>query len=116
MRGFGLFLLVLCLWGGQLTSACAAATPDPNYPPNNFPKPLDEYHDDDTPNLGQKLIGRVRLDPFNLVGTLIFVCAILHTFLTAKFMHISHGYKLQFEALEDQEKGSDPNGTKIRHI
>jgi hypothetical protein len=114
MRGFGLFLMVLCLWGGQLSSACAAGTPDPNHPPNNFPKPLEEYHDDDTPNLAQKLIGRVRLDPFNLVGTLIFVCAILHTFLTAKFMHLSHGYKLQFEALEDQEKGPDPSVERRR--
>ena len=114
MRAFGMILLVLSMWGGPLDFARAAATPDGNHPQIDFPKPLDEYHDDDTPNLAQKLIGRVRLDPFNIVGTLIFVCAILHTFLTAKFMHISHGYKLQFEALADQEKGLDPSVERRR--
>jgi hypothetical protein len=109
MRAFGMILLVLSMLGSHLDSARAAATPDGNHTQIDFPKPLDEYHDDGTPNLAQKLIGRVRLDPFNLVGTLIFVCAILHTFLTAKFMHLSHGYKREFEALEDQEKGSDPS-------
>ncbi len=57
----------------------------------------------------QKLIGRVKVEPFNLVGTLIFLCAILHTFLTSKFMQIAHRYKQEFEALEVQEKDSDPS-------
>ena len=58
MRAFGMILLVWSMLGGHLESARAAATPDGNHPQIDFPKPLDEYHDDDTPNLGQKLIGR----------------------------------------------------------
>jgi len=106
MRTFGLLLLVLCLWGGRPGSVGAAESPDPNHPQIDFPKPLEEYHDDDVPNLFQKLIGRVRLDPFNIIGTIIFLCAILHTFLTAKFMHIAHDYKEQFVALEGEGKNS----------
>lgn len=33
---------------------------------------------------------RIAKDPFNLVATLIFFCAILHTFVAAKFMSIAH--------------------------
>jgi hypothetical protein len=108
MRTLGLLLLALGLAGGRLDSVYAAAAPDVNHAEINFPKSLEDYHDDATPSLLQKLIGRVRADPFNLVGTIIFLCAILHTFLTSKFMHIAHQYKLEFEALESPEKGSDP--------
>ena len=108
MRVFGL-VLFLCLLGGRLNSVSAAATPDVGHPEINFPKSLEEYHDDETPSLLQKLIGRVRVEPFNLVGTIIFLCAILHTFLTSKFMHIAHGYKQQFDALGGQETASDPS-------
>jgi len=109
MRVIGLVLLVLCFFGGRPNTVCAAAPPDGDHPEIHFPKPLEGYHDDETPNLFQKLIGRVKIDPFNLVGTIIFLCAILHTFLTSKFMHIAHGYKHKFEALEDQDNGSDPS-------
>ena len=51
MRAFGMILLVLSMWGGHLDFARAAAAPDGNHPQIDFPKPLDEYHDDDTPNL-----------------------------------------------------------------
>jgi hypothetical protein len=108
MRTLGLVLLILCLLGGLPYPASAAAAPDANHPEIQFPKPLEEYHDDETPGLFQKLIGRIQADPFNLVGTVIFLCAIIHTFLTAKFTHIAHGYKHEYESLEDQEKGPHP--------
>src|SRR6201994_1451666 len=109
MRAFGLILLILSLVGGRLESGFAAEAGGPNHPQINFPKPLEEYHDDGTANLFQKLIGRVSLDPFNLVGTLIFLCAIVHTFLAAKFTQIYHRYKEQFAALEGQQGESDPS-------
>jgi Putative Na+/H+ antiporter len=109
MRALGLLLPVWCLFAGGLSSVHAAATPDVSHPQINFPKPLEEYHDDETPSLLQKLIGRVRVEPVNLFGTIIFFCAILHTFLTSKFMHIAHSYKQEFETLEDQEKAADPS-------
>jgi hypothetical protein len=33
---------------------------------------------------------RIRQQPFNLVASLIFLCAIIHTFLTGRFMVIAH--------------------------
>src|ERR1700722_17610098 len=109
MRVIGLVLLVFCLFGGRLYSARAAATSDLLHPPLNFPKPLEEYHDDQTPGLFKKLIDRVKVEPFNLVGTIIFIFAIVHTFLTSKFMHIAHRYEQQFADLENQEGESDPS-------
>jgi hypothetical protein len=113
MRAFGL-VLFLFLFGGRLDSVCAAAALDPNHPQFNFPKALEEYHDDETPNLFKKLIGRVRDEPFNLVGTIIFLCAIIHTFLTSKFTHIAHGYQQEFAALEKHEGESDPSVERRR--
>jgi Na+/H+ antiporter NhaD/arsenite permease-like protein len=109
MRAIGLVLLVFCLFGGRLYSARAAATSDVLHPPLNFPKPLEEYHDDQTPGLFKKLIDRVKVEPFNLVGTIIFICAIVHTFLTSKFMHIAHRYEQEFKDLESHEKESNPS-------
>ena len=113
MRTLG-FLLVIVLFGGRLEPACAAAGPDSAHAQINFPKPLEDYHDDQMPGLLQKLMNRVRTEPFNLIGTLIFFCAILHTFLTAKFMHIAHACQHEFEALEDQEKTTDPSIARRR--
>jgi hypothetical protein len=108
------FLIVIMLFGGRLEPAVAAAGPDAAYAPTNFPKPLEDYHDDQTPGLVQKLVNRVLVEPFNLVGTLIFFCAILHTFLTAKFMHIAHACQHEFEALEGQENAADPSIARRR--
>ena len=36
---------------------------------------------------------RIRQEPFNLVATLIFLCAIIHTFLAGKFMKIAHKWE-----------------------
>jgi putative Na+/H+ antiporter len=107
MRILGLLFLTLCLWGVRLDSAGAASAPDAGHGELDFPKSVESYHDDETPNLLQKLISRVKAEPFNLVGTIIFWCAIIHTFLTSKFMHIAHAYKQEFEALEDREMGAD---------
>lgn len=53
-----------------------------------FPMPLDIYQDDDLPVL-ERLGNRIWKNPFNLVGTLIFVVAIVHTFLSSRLLAIS---------------------------
>ena len=40
---------------------------------------------------------RIRQEPFNLVATLIFLCAIIHTFLAGKFMKIAHKWEHRHE-------------------
>jgi hypothetical protein len=75
----------------------------------NFPKPLEEYHDEQIPGVFAKLSHRIQSDPFNLLGTLIFVAAITHTFLASKLMHIAHRLEHQFHALEEVEQSSPTN-------
>jgi hypothetical protein len=57
--------------------------------PPQFPLPLDAY-DSGGPGLFDILIARVVADPFNLVATIIFVLAILHTFAAARFSALAH--------------------------
>jgi len=45
-----------------------------------IPIPLEEYQDDPSAGLWQVLKERAHKEPFNLVATIIFVCAIIHTF------------------------------------
>ncbi len=54
-----------------------------------FPKPLDSYDDKADDGLGTIIVNRIHQEPFNLVATAIFVAAILHTFLTSRFMAIA---------------------------
>ena len=113
MRTLGI-LLVTILFGGRLEPACAAAGADAAHAQIDFPKPLEDYHDDQMPGLVQRLMNRVGVEPFNLIGTIIFFCAILHTFLTAKFMHIAHACQHEFEALEKQEEAMNPSIARRR--
>jgi hypothetical protein len=55
-----------------------------------FPKALSTYADPAGANVVQVLIERVQAEPFNAVATLIFVLAILHTFVAGKFRHWAH--------------------------
>lgn len=56
---------------------------------SSIPLPLDSYPETEGGVL-ETLRARVAQEPFNLVATLIFFCAIVHTFLTAKFRHWAH--------------------------
>ena len=69
-----------------------------------FPRPLSDYHDREIPGLINKLVHRVKVEPFNLISTLIFFLAIVHTFLTSVFTRISRRYEHEYDALEAQEK------------
>ena len=59
-------------------------------PAGDFPKPLDSYADGGDLGLLETLTGRVLAEPFNAVATGIFLLAIIHTFLAAKFRHWAH--------------------------
>ena len=55
----------------------------------SLPIPLDRYASD-SGSVIDILAARVAAEPFNLVATIIFVLAIVHTFLTSKFRHWAH--------------------------
>jgi hypothetical protein len=64
------------------TAAAADASP--------LPRALSSYAEPAAATLWETLVARVQAEPFNLVASVIFLLAIGHTFLTAKFRHWSH--------------------------
>src|SRR5260221_4512920 len=88
--GFGLFLF--------LTALAARAA---GVPARDFPPPVDSYHDRQIPSIFEKLAHGIRREPLNLVATIIFVAAIIHTFLTAQFRKIAHRYQRRYDAIEE---------------
>jgi hypothetical protein len=108
MKNFYWLLIVLLLSVGQIESMHAAPA-SPSGTEARFPKPVEEYHDEQIPGITAKLLKRIQAEPFNLVGTLIFLGAIIHTFVASKFMLIAHRLEHQFHALEEQEKDTPDN-------
>jgi hypothetical protein len=66
-----------------------AADSDPNSTGAKFPPDLKSYND-----AGQSILvrlqHRIKVNPFNLAGTLIFLLAVVHTFLVGRFRTLSH--------------------------
>jgi Putative Na+/H+ antiporter len=114
MKDFAWLLIVLLLSVGQIESVWAAAALPSGAEPR-FPKPVEEYHDEQIPGIAAKLVKRIQVEPFNLVGTLIFLGAIIHTFLASKFMLIAHRLEHEFHALEEQEKDT-PNNKELSQM
>lgn len=80
-----LALLPAALWFVIPDMALAAGAPSNA----NFPPSFESYGDAEMTDVGQILAHRITQVPFNLVATIIFVCAIIHTFMAAKFMRMS---------------------------
>lgn len=83
--------VVLTLLAGEAQGSEPAAGGAP------FPRALDSYDDPADSGIWSTLRSRVAAEPFNLVATLIFLLAIVHTFLTSKFMAISHRREQEHE-------------------
>ena len=96
-----LFLLLLAVApaGAEHGSAEAAA----------FPPPLDSYPEAPGAGIGAVLRARIAAQPFNLVGSLIFLAAILHTFTAGRFASVSH--RLRHEHQEKIRRGEAREGS-----
>jgi len=55
-----------------------------------FPLPLSDYPDVPGAGLLELLVGRAEFAPFNLLATGIFLLAIFHTFMSARFTALAH--------------------------
>ena len=62
-----------------------------------FPRPINTYLGEEKLNILGKLSNRFAAESFYLIASLIFLCAIIHTFLTAKFRSIAHHLALIYE-------------------
>ena len=68
----------------------ADASPEHSAP---FPPALESYQDGDVSGLWDVLKGRIQKQPFNLWASILFLCAVIHTFLTHQFLHWAHVLK-----------------------
>ncbi len=110
-------LLGLLVWLLTGASCLAAAVPAPGASP--FPPPLESYGDGQVQGLGAVLGHRVRQAPFNLVATVIFLLAIVHTFLAARFTSLAHRWQHAHEDRIRQgraEPGSVHFGAGLFHF
>jgi hypothetical protein len=89
----GIVFGLCCLSLGVLWAAVAlAAAPSPTGA-EAFPRSLASYNDAEDGGIWTILKNRVKEEPFNLIATLIFILAIVHTFMTGRFMAIAHRWE-----------------------
>jgi hypothetical protein len=96
----GKTLLLLGLWLSLCLMTLGATAAGLLRPGIDFPLPVDSYHDQQIPSLFGKLTGRIQREPLNLVATIIFFGAIVHTFLAARFRKLAHNYQQSYDAIE----------------
>ncbi|MEY4388098.1 MAG: hypothetical protein RLY20_3381 [Verrucomicrobiota bacterium] len=92
-------LLAVTATGGDMSVVTNAAA---------FPVPLEAYDDSQISNLWDVLKHRAQVEPFNVWATVLFLVAVIHTFLTHKFRHWAH-------VLADRSGGSSV-GARVLHF
>jgi hypothetical protein len=101
-------VLLALLCGAFCAGAAPAGTNELQFPP-----PLSSYGDANMASLWDVLRNRVHQEPFNLWATIIFLLAIIHTFLTHRFLKWSHQVEHQHRArLEKARSESGASGSK----
>jgi hypothetical protein len=96
-------MVALCCYSTDLLAAAPSASTA-----RAFPRSLESYQDGHMETIGAVLVHRIQAEPFNLFATLIFFLAILHTFLTGKFMATAHKWERQHkEKIRSGEAGRD---------
>jgi hypothetical protein len=103
VRAIAVILLVLTL-SGFVAAAVGPPADAPDFPPN-----LERYNDQKLDSIFAILGNRIQQQPFNLVASLIFLCAIVHTFLTGRFMAVAHRWAHDHK--EKIKKRSAPRGS-----
>jgi hypothetical protein len=95
---------LVCLFT-PLTSGAVTHEHAPSYPLLSdgstqhavFPKPLETYPKV-AGTLMETISARAKAEPFNVAATVIFLLAILHTFLASTFTKLSHKFEHEHEA------------------
>ena len=80
-----------------------------------FPIPLDSYPAIHPASLARTLGDRIHADPFNLVFTIIFALAILHTFLTFKIRKWAHAVEAR-HAANGRTTRFDDDGDEVAEV
>lgn len=107
IAGGSVAVLALCglvLAGTALLSSVAGAAPSQAGPA--FPPPLEGYTGESGMTLWQILAHRVEKEPMNLVSSIIFMLAILHTFMAARITKASHDLQERIQKETGEERHS----------
>jgi len=79
-----------------------------------FPRELASYQEPADAGLVDVLVQRVHAEPFNLVATVIFILAVMHTFATAKIRHWAHVLEERhLEKLKQRVKPKDSDNDGV---
>ncbi len=84
-----------------------------------FPRSLESYNDAEVDSIWAILKNRAKQEPFNLIATLIFLLAIIHTFMTGKFMAVSHKWEHAHEKKIESgqaDRNSVHHGAELFHF
>lgn len=112
-----LFAVTIAAFAMAVDPACAAETH--TIETSEFPRPLDSYNDADFEGVFGILRHRILQEPFNVIASLIFLAAIVHTFMAGRFMALSH--KLQRKhneriRREEVDRNSVDPGAELFHF
>ena len=78
----------------------------------DFPRSVESYNDADAGSIWAILKNRVKEEPFNLIATLIFFLAIVHTFMTGRFMTIAHKWEHEHQ---EKLKSGEVSRESVHH-
>ena len=109
--------VLLCF--GLLSCVSVACVASPEQTAASFPRALDSYDDAGMKGVSAILINRIRQEPFNLAATIIFFCAIIHTFMASKFIAISHKWQEEHQKKIDNNEVPEysvHHGAKLFHF
>ena len=98
---------VCVLLAAPLALASGAASPG-----GPLPLPLDAYTGEAGLTLWQLLVHRAVQEPVNLVATVLFVLAIVHTFLAARITAAAHRLQHRFE----KERGGNGHSFRVEML
>jgi hypothetical protein len=99
-RQLTFFVLVMgLLFAASYAGAASGSSPSEA----SFPPPLASYGDAQLSSIWDVLRNRIQKEPFNLWATLVFLLAIIHTFLTHKFLGWSHVVEQRHRARLEKE-------------
>lgn len=90
MRDRRLARIVVMAFVVMLSPTMAGASEAVSQEGSAIPRALESYGDGEVASVTERLIHRAEAEPFNVVATLIFLLAILHTFLSSKLLAVAH--------------------------
>ena len=110
----GIVVVLCCMVMAISWSGIAVASQPHGGEAIAFPRSLESYNDAEMTSIWAILKNRIQQEPFNLVATLIFILAILHTFMASKFLAIAHKWeKAHEERIKTGQRSVKDSRTEI---